>query len=148
MAGPEVSRPQSLVGENGGFVLDRNNTFCIVKMKSKQVRVLKINRISDDGIITAKKSNGAMMSGVLGSGSQTPPAQRKSRFAVFGKLFRPWKWKRTKKSDKFEKTSRALERKMSVRANRDDLLKKGILLPDGTSTVGNAYVLDCMEITD
>ena len=31
---------------------------------------------------------------------------KKSRFAVFGRIFRPWKWKKRKKtSDKIEKTA-------------------------------------------
>ncbi|GIY36093.1 uncharacterized protein CEXT_449861 [Caerostris extrusa] len=35
-----------------------------------------------------------------------------------------------KKSDKFEQTSRVLERKISMRATKEELIKKGVLLPD------------------
>uniref|UniRef100_V5GP61 Phosphatase and actin regulator n=1 Tax=Anoplophora glabripennis TaxID=217634 RepID=V5GP61_ANOGL len=78
----------------------------------------------------AKKQNGsAFRTNSLGSGTRTPPAERKSKFSI-GKLLRPWKWKRKRKSDKLEAVSRTLERKISVRANRDDLVLKGILLPE------------------
>ncbi|XP_060529568.1 phosphatase and actin regulator 3-like isoform X2 [Cylas formicarius] len=78
----------------------------------------------------AKKQNGsAFRTNSLGSGTRTPPGERKSKFSI-GKLFRPWKWKRKRKSDKLEAVSRTLERKISVRANRDELVLKGILLPE------------------
>ena len=32
---------------------------------------------------------------------------RKTRFSVFGRLFKPWKWKRRKKSECFEHTSKS-----------------------------------------
>ncbi|XP_023246859.1 phosphatase and actin regulator 4-like [Copidosoma floridanum] len=83
----------------------------------------------------AKKQNGAALrTNSLGSGTRTPPLERKSKFSAFGRLFKPWKWKRKKKSDKFEAASRSLERKISVRANRDELVQKGILLPESPSS--------------
>ncbi|CAH1122603.1 unnamed protein product [Ceutorhynchus assimilis] len=78
----------------------------------------------------AKKQNGsAFRTNSLGSGARTPPTERKGKFSL-GKLLRPWKWKRKRKSDKLEAVSRTLERKISVRANRDELVSKGILLPE------------------
>ncbi|KAF5273815.1 hypothetical protein FQA39_LY00930 [Lamprigera yunnana] len=100
-------------------------------------------------VIVGKKQNGttAFRTNSLGSGTRTPPLERKSKFSALGKLFKPWKWKRKKKSDKLEAVSRirlvfvtvvcllsALERKISVRANRDELIQKGILLPDSPIT--------------
>ncbi|KAL3268845.1 hypothetical protein HHI36_007936 [Cryptolaemus montrouzieri] len=80
--------------------------------------------------LTAKKQNGsAFRTNSLGSGGRTPPLERKSKFSI-AKLLRPWKWKRKKKSEKLEAVSRTLERKISVRANRDELVQKGILLPE------------------
>lgn len=38
------------------------------------------------------------------AGDITPPTKRKSKFSGFGKIFKPWKW-RKKKSDKFKETS-------------------------------------------
>ncbi|XP_045473119.1 phosphatase and actin regulator 4 isoform X2 [Harmonia axyridis] len=82
-------------------------------------------------LIIAKKQNGsAFRTSSLGSaGGRTPPLERKSKFSI-SKLLRPWKWKRKKKSEKLEAVSRTLERKISVRANRDELVQKGILLPE------------------
>lgn len=82
-----------------------------------------------------KKQNGtALRTNSLGSGTRTSPLQldrkQPSKFSALGKLFKPWKWKRKKKSEKFETTSRNLERKISVRANRDELIQKGILFLD------------------
>ncbi|XP_071050349.1 phosphatase and actin regulator 3 isoform X2 [Onthophagus taurus] len=86
-------------------------------------------------VIVAKKQNGAAFrTNSLGSGTRTPPLERKSKLAAFGKFFKPWKWKRKKKSDKLEAVSRTLERKISVRANRDELVQKGILLPESPLT--------------
>uniref|UniRef100_A0A2S2NDR3 Phosphatase and actin regulator 1 n=1 Tax=Schizaphis graminum TaxID=13262 RepID=A0A2S2NDR3_SCHGA len=85
--------------------------------------------------IIAKKQNGtALRTNSLGSGTRTSPLQldrkQPSKFSALGKLFKPWKWKRKKKSEKFETASRNLERKISVRANRDELIQKGILFLD------------------
>ncbi|KFM78216.1 Phosphatase and actin regulator 2, partial [Stegodyphus mimosarum] len=83
-----------------------------------------------------KKANGAMKTGSVGSNPRSPtpsPMEGKhSRFAMLGRLFKPWKWKRKKKSDRFEQTSRTLERKISMRSTKDELIKKGVLLPDVT----------------
>ncbi|XP_044272129.1 phosphatase and actin regulator 4 isoform X3 [Tribolium madens] len=82
----------------------------------------------------AKKQNGSVFrTNSLGSGTRTPSLERKSKFSI-GKLLRPWKWKRKKKSDKLEAVSRTLERKISVRANRDELVQKGILPPESPLT--------------
>ncbi|XP_072764768.1 phosphatase and actin regulator 2 isoform X10 [Anoplolepis gracilipes] len=85
--------------------------------------------------VIAKKQNGAALrTNSLGSGARTPPLERKSKFSALGRLFKPWKWKRKKKSDKFEAASLSLERKISVRATRDELVQKGILQPVIRST--------------
>lgn len=58
----------------------------------------------------------------------TPPTSRRSKLAAsIGRFFRPWKWKRKKKSDKFLATSESLERKLSTRKAREELEEKGIL---------------------
>uniref|UniRef100_A0A8C1UX37 Phosphatase and actin regulator n=1 Tax=Cyprinus carpio TaxID=7962 RepID=A0A8C1UX37_CYPCA len=50
----------------------------------------------------------------------------RSRFASLGRLFKPWKW-RKKQSEKFKQRSTALERRMSVRQSREELIKRGVL---------------------
>ncbi|XP_068604988.1 phosphatase and actin regulator 1-like [Brachionichthys hirsutus] len=68
----------------------------------------------------------AMRSESAVSGAHTPPSRRRSKFANLGRLLKPWKW-RKKKSEKFKQTSAALERKMSMRQSRDELIKRGVL---------------------
>ncbi|KFQ88354.1 Phosphatase and actin regulator 4, partial [Phoenicopterus ruber ruber] len=67
---------------------------------------------------------------VLESGDTTPPTKRKSKFSNFGKIFKPWKWRKKKSSDKFKETSEVLERKISMRKPREELVKRGVLLED------------------
>ncbi|KAM8822266.1 LOW QUALITY PROTEIN: phosphatase and actin regulator 1, partial [Synchiropus picturatus] len=68
----------------------------------------------------------ALRSDSLVPGSHTPPIRRRSRLASLGRLFKPWKW-RKKKSDAFRQTSAVLERKMSTRLSRQELIRKGVL---------------------
>ncbi|XP_054110460.1 phosphatase and actin regulator 2 isoform X14 [Callithrix jacchus] len=41
------------------------------------------------------------------TGSQTPPFKRKGKLSTIGKIFKPWKWRKKKTSDKFRETSAA-----------------------------------------
>ncbi|NWS77551.1 PHAR4 regulator, partial [Crotophaga sulcirostris] len=50
-------------------------------------------------------SDASMGVDVLESGDTTPPTKRKSKFSSFGKIFKPWKWRKKKSSDKFKETS-------------------------------------------
>ncbi|XP_078094084.1 phosphatase and actin regulator 4-like isoform X3 [Mustelus asterias] len=86
------------------------------------------------------------------SGSNTPTARRRGKFPGFGKIFKPWKWRKKKTSEKFKETSagwdmvpslyiaaksklvfriqfniNVLDRKLSVRQSRAELVKKGVL---------------------
>ncbi|GFT17443.1 phosphatase and actin regulator 2 [Trichonephila clavipes] len=56
---------------------------------------------------------------------------KQRRFAMLRRIFQPWQWKRRKKRDRFEQTSRTLERKISMRSTKE-LIKKGVLMPDGS----------------
>ncbi|KAM8977419.1 phosphatase and actin regulator 4 [Pelodytes ibericus] len=58
----------------------------------------------------------------------TPPTKRKSKFSGIGKFFKPWKWRKRKPSDTFQETSEVLERKMSTRKPREELIKRGVLV--------------------
>uniref|UniRef100_A0A3Q3CP53 Phosphatase and actin regulator 4 n=1 Tax=Haplochromis burtoni TaxID=8153 RepID=A0A3Q3CP53_HAPBU len=64
------------------------------------------------------------------SGGGTPPAKRKGKFSKMGNIFKPWKWRKKKPSDKFTETSIVLERKISVRKSRQELIAKGVLKDD------------------
>ncbi|XP_069827730.1 phosphatase and actin regulator 4 isoform X2 [Dendropsophus ebraccatus] len=68
----------------------------------------------------------------------TPPTKRKGKFSGIGKFFKPWKWRKRKSSDTFRETSEVLERKISMRKPREELIKRGVLVevpevPEDTS---------------
>uniref|UniRef100_A0A3B3BUS8 Phosphatase and actin regulator 4 n=1 Tax=Oryzias melastigma TaxID=30732 RepID=A0A3B3BUS8_ORYME len=68
-----------------------------------------------------------------GLGDSTPPSKHKgSKFSTLGKIFKPWKWRKKKSSEKFKETSEELERKMSTRRTRQELIEQGVLkeVPD------------------
>uniref|UniRef100_A0A3P8S4L3 Phosphatase and actin regulator n=1 Tax=Amphiprion percula TaxID=161767 RepID=A0A3P8S4L3_AMPPE len=87
----------------------------------------------------------AMRSESLVSGTHTPPIRRRSKFATLGRLLKPWKW-RKKKSEKFKQTSAALERKMSVRQSRDELIKRGVLKEIFEKGELVSYIFDACQL--
>lgn len=66
------------------------------------------------------------------TGNQSPPLKRKGRLSSIGKIFKPWKWRKKKASEKFRETSAVLERKISMRHSREELIRRGVLkeIPD------------------
>ncbi|GFX10938.1 phosphatase and actin regulator 2 [Trichonephila clavipes] len=102
-------------------------------------------------IVLCKKVNGAMKTSSVDSNSQSstpsPMKPKHSRFAMLRRLFKPWKWKRKKKSDRFEQTSRTLERKISMRSTKEELIKKGVLMPDGTNKDQDRKINDSVHPT-
>ncbi|KFO75038.1 Phosphatase and actin regulator 4, partial [Cuculus canorus] len=87
---------------------------------------------------------------VLESGDTTPPTKRKSKFSSFGKIFKPWKWRKKKSSDKFKETSEVLERKISMRKPREELVKRGVLLeePEQGESANELLLLSVFCVTD
>ncbi|XP_053742901.1 phosphatase and actin regulator 4B isoform X6 [Synchiropus splendidus] len=77
---------------------------------------------SDD---EAEQHHSAMVAEVGTTGDSTP--KRKGKFSTLGKIFKPWKWRKKKSSDKFKETSEELERKMSTRRTRQELIEQGVL---------------------
>ncbi|GFV55108.1 phosphatase and actin regulator 2 [Trichonephila clavipes] len=81
--------------------------------------------------ILCKKANGAMKTSSVEFISRSPnPLPMKSehrRFVLLRKIFQPWQWKRRKKRNRFEQTSRTLQRKISMRSTKDQLVKKTFL---------------------
>ncbi|GFV85215.1 phosphatase and actin regulator 2 [Trichonephila clavipes] len=102
------------------------------KIKSTKLK-LSIVREKCSDIVLCKKVNGAMKTSSVDFNSQQPnPLPMKSkhrRFAMLRKIFQPWQWKRRKKRNRFEQTSRTLERKISMRSTKDQLVKKDVLMP-------------------
>lgn len=60
----------------------------------------------------------------------TGPRQQRGKLSSLGKIFKPWKWRKKKTSDKFQDLSKVLERKISTRQTREDLIRKGVLMPE------------------
>ncbi|XP_034144632.1 phosphatase and actin regulator 4B isoform X2 [Esox lucius] len=71
-------------------------------------------------------------------GDDTPTLRKgKGKFSTLGKIFKPWKWRKKKSSEKFTETSEVLERKMSMRRPRQELIEQGVLkeLPENEGDV-------------
>ncbi|XP_049902836.1 phosphatase and actin regulator 4B isoform X3 [Epinephelus moara] len=73
------------------------------------------------------------------TGDGTPPPKRKGKFSTLGKIFKPWKWRKKKSSERFKETSEELERKMSTRRTRQELIEQGVLkeVPDNDADTQN-----------
>ncbi|GFU98022.1 phosphatase and actin regulator 2 [Trichonephila clavipes] len=103
------------------------NKIKITKLKLSIVR----EKCSD--IVLCKKANGAMKTSSVEFISRSPnPLPMKSkhhRFVLLRRIFQPWQWKRRKKRNRFEQTSRTLQRKISMRSTKDQLVKKDVLMP-------------------
>ncbi|GFS68531.1 phosphatase and actin regulator 2 [Trichonephila clavipes] len=105
------------------------------KIKSTKLK-LSIIREKCSDIVLCKKVNGAMKTSSTEFISRSPtPSPMKSKqrwFAMLRRIFQPWQWKRRKKRDRFEQTSRTLERKISMRSTKEEFIKKDVLMPDGS----------------
>ncbi|GFW81082.1 retrovirus-related Pol polyprotein from transposon 17.6 [Trichonephila clavipes] len=84
-------------------------------------------------IVLCKKANGAMKTSSVEFISRSPtpsPMERNyRRFVLLRKIFEPWQWKRRKKRNRFEQTSRTLQRKKSMRSTKDQPVEKDVLMP-------------------
>ncbi|GFY00380.1 transposon Tf2-6 polyprotein [Trichonephila clavipes] len=102
------------------------------KIKSTKLK-LSIIREKCSDIVLCKKVNGAMKTSsvefISRSPNPSPMESKYRRFALLRKIFEPWQWKRRKKRNRFEQTSRTLERKISMRSTKDQLVKKYVLMP-------------------
>ncbi|GFU28863.1 phosphatase and actin regulator 2 [Trichonephila clavipes] len=75
----------------------------------------------------------------------SPMKSKHRRFAMLRRIFLPWQWKRRKKRDRFIQTSRTLERKISMRSTKDQLIKKGVLMPDGSDKDQDSRINDSVH---
>ncbi|GFW37365.1 phosphatase and actin regulator 2 [Trichonephila clavipes] len=102
------------------------------KIKSTKLK-LSIIREKFSDIVLCKKANGAMKTSsvefISRSPTPSPMESKHRRFALLRKIFQPWQWKRRKKRNRFEQTSRTLQRKISMRSTKDQLIKKDVLMP-------------------
>ncbi|GFX11808.1 phosphatase and actin regulator 2 [Trichonephila clavipes] len=98
------------------------------KIKSTKLK-LSIIREKCSDIVLCKKANGAMKTSSVNFNTPSPMKSKYRRFALLLKIFQPWQWKRRKKRNRFEQTSRTLQRKISMRSTKDQLIKKDVLMP-------------------
>ncbi|GFX30431.1 transposon Tf2-6 polyprotein [Trichonephila clavipes] len=102
------------------------------KIKSTKLK-LSIIREKCSDIVLCKKVNGAMKTSSVEFISRSPtPSPMNSeyrRFVLLRRIFELWQWKRRKKRNRFEQTSRTLERKISMCSTKDQLVKKDVLMP-------------------
>ncbi|GFT10448.1 phosphatase and actin regulator 2 [Trichonephila clavipes] len=137
--------PVSSVIENSSYDLThlknfntRNDLSSLIKdykcnkIKSTKLK-LSIVREKCSDIVLCKKANGAMKTSSVEFISRSPtpsPMERNyRRFVLLRRIFQPWQWKRRKKRNRFEQTSRTLQRKISMRSTKDQLVKKDVLMP-------------------
>ncbi|GFX00748.1 transposon Tf2-6 polyprotein [Trichonephila clavipes] len=116
----------------------RNDSSSLIKdYKCNKIKITKLKlsivREKCSDIVLCKKANGAMKTSSVEFISRSPnPLPMKSehrRFVLFRKFFEPWQWKRRKKRNRFEQTSRTLQRKISMRSTKDQLVEKDVLMP-------------------
>ncbi|GFU45153.1 phosphatase and actin regulator 2 [Trichonephila clavipes] len=116
------------------------------KIKSTKLK-LSIVREKCSDIVLCKKVNGAMKTSSVEFISRSPtPSPMKSkhrRFALLQRIFEPWQWKRRKKRNRFEQTSRTLERKILMRSTKE-LIKKGVLMP----VKHNVFLLNLPDVKE
>ncbi|KAI2655078.1 Phosphatase and actin regulator 4B [Labeo rohita] len=62
------------------------------------------------------------------AGDGTPPPKRKGKFSTLGKIFKPWKWRKKKSSEKFKETSEELG---EAHGHKPPYVKNGHTLPVG-----------------
>ncbi|GFX65682.1 integrase catalytic domain-containing protein [Trichonephila clavipes] len=109
-----------------------NSSYDLSHVKNFNTRNDSSSLIKDYKLL-CKKANGAMKTSSVEFISRSPnPLPMKSehrRFVLLRKIFEPWQWKRRKKRNRFEQTSRTLERKISMRSTKDQLVKKDVLVP-------------------
>ncbi|GFT65785.1 phosphatase and actin regulator 2 [Trichonephila clavipes] len=102
------------------------------KIKSTKLK-LSIIREKCSDIVLCKKANGAMKTSsvefISRSPTPSPMNSKYRRFVFLQRIFQPWQWKRRKKRNRFEQTSRTLQRKISMRSTKDQLVKKDVLMP-------------------
>ncbi|TRY92025.1 hypothetical protein DNTS_034910, partial [Danionella cerebrum] len=70
------------------------------------------------------------------TGDGIPPPKRKGKFSTLGKIFKPWKWRKKKSSEKFKETS---EESADPHGHKAVYVKNGHTLPVG---VGGGLALE------
>ncbi|XP_046724736.1 phosphatase and actin regulator 2 isoform X2 [Silurus meridionalis] len=96
--------------------------------------LISCTQMEEEHVDGLEKSSLANCDVVVG-GSQSAQLKGKGKLSSLGKIFKPWKWRKKRTSDKFQDLSKVLERKISTRQTREELIKKGVLIPDQEDAV-------------
>ncbi|GFV12457.1 phosphatase and actin regulator 2 [Trichonephila clavipes] len=112
------------------------------KIKSTKLK-LSIIREKCSDIVLCKKVNGAMKTSSVNFNTPSPMESKYRRFAMLRRIFQPWQWKRRKKRNRFEQTSRTLERNISMRSTKE-LIKKDVLMP----VKHNVFLLNLPDVEE
>ncbi|GFV68712.1 phosphatase and actin regulator 2 [Trichonephila clavipes] len=111
----------------------RNDSSSLIKdYKCNKIKITKLKvsivREKCSDIVLCKKANGAMKTSsvefIFRSPNPSPMNSKYRRFVLLQRIFQPWQWKRRKKRNRFEQTSRTLQRKISMRSTKDQLVEK------------------------
>ncbi|GFV79564.1 phosphatase and actin regulator 2 [Trichonephila clavipes] len=127
--------------ENSSYDLSHVKNFNIRSDSSSLIKDYKCNKIKStklklsiirekcSDIVLCKKVTGAIKTSSVEFISPSPMKSKYRRFVLLRGIFEPWQWKRRKKRNRFEQTSRTLQRKISMRSTKDQLVKKDVLTP-------------------
>ncbi|GFT01685.1 integrase catalytic domain-containing protein [Trichonephila clavipes] len=118
------------------------------KIKSTKLKLSIVREKCSDTVL-CKKVSGAMKTSsvefISRSPTPSPMESKHRRFVLLRRIFEPWQWKRRKKRNRFEQTSRTLERKISMRSTKDQLVKKDVLMPDGSDEDQDSGINDSVH---
>ncbi|GFV73989.1 phosphatase and actin regulator 2 [Trichonephila clavipes] len=103
-----------------------------------------LSSLIKDYKLLCKKVNGAMKTSSVNFNAPSPMESKHRRFALLRKIFQPWQWKQRKKRNRFEQTSRTLQRKISMRSTKDQLVKKDVLMP----VKHNVFLLNLPDVEE
>jgi phosphatase and actin regulator len=98
------------ISKNGSSQLNFQEKRQIIASSLSLTDFITVRSKSNTNTPENKKMNGSgpVRTGSLGSAkARTPPVERKSKLSALGRLFKPWKWRRKRRSEKFEATSKS-----------------------------------------
>ncbi|XP_033859275.3 phosphatase and actin regulator 2-like isoform X3 [Acipenser ruthenus] len=109
-----------------------------------------VSTLSQNASVDGLEKISLANSDVVIPGSQTPPLKRKGKLSSLGNIFKPWKWRKKKTSEKFQETSAVLERKISTRQSREELIRRGVLkeIPDQETSNGHTVPLSIEPVAE
>ncbi|GFY24463.1 phosphatase and actin regulator 2 [Trichonephila clavipes] len=141
----------SNVIENSSYDLPYVKNFNIINDLSSLIKDYKCNKIKSTKLKMCTKLKNDIpvrqrARRLSCSDNPSPMKTKQRRFAMLRRIFQPWQWKRRKKRDRFEQTSRTLERKISMRSTKK-LIKKSVLMPDGTDKDQDSKINDSVHPT-